>query len=307
MTPSNKAPYVLQVVSSWSGPQLQNYYGLADEAEATLLQPQHPWLRLITPEGDVYSVGFNWGKTIGASNLAETVESRFRSPDLWEVLPFNARVVTNIAIDEGQFEKIKADIEKDQTEGLAFNFITQNCSSYISHTLKKIGFDVNFHVSLKQLVWRSLPKPVKHFVKTIERPWKKITRAVSDVVGLITPPAIQWLWKKATKVTKTAMNTFTNFSAHALLYLIGGTEGVTKSEVKKGFIDRKTNRPEPVLKPKIVKLVESEKMFSENPTDEIYLPRKVIEWQMQQLSTTHLDGRQHKRFYQQFDPVIHSP
>lgn len=305
MTPSEKPPYVLQIVSSWSGSLTQKYFGLADEVDTTFIQPQHPWLRLITPEGDLYSVGFNWGKTIGASNLAETVQSRFRSPDLWEALPFNTRVVTNIAIDEHQFEKIKNDIEKDQTEGLAFNFITQNCSTYVAHTLKKIGFDVDFHVSLKQLIWRSIPKPVKTAVKQMEKPWNKITRFVGDVVGFITPPAITWLWKQTTTIAATALKAFSNFSTHVILALIGGTKGVADKEVKRGYINHKTNRAETVLQPKIVRLVTSDKMFSDNPTDEIYLPRKVVEWQMPQSSTTYLDGRTHKRFYQQFDPVVH--
>ncbi|MBS0654627.1 MAG: hypothetical protein JSR46_02520 [Verrucomicrobia bacterium] len=277
MTPSEKPPHVLQIVSSWSEPLLPKYCPCTDEADAQLNQPQHPWLRLMTPEGDLYSAGFNWGKTLGATNIAETVESRFRSPDLWEALPFNARIVTNIAISEEQFEVIKHDIQQGHTEGLAFNFVTQNCSTYISHTLKKLGFTPKFHMSLGELFWKSLPKPA---ILTVQ--------FMCDAISLLTPPLVS-------KIVAVALDRLKSAAAYLLAALLGGTTGVTKAQVKHGFIDKETNRPAVVQESQVIQLCDLS-----NPTDEIYLPRKVVEWLMLQPSTVYLNGREPNRFYEQF-------
>lgn len=302
MSTSERQGYVLQIVSSWGDPLLQNYFGLSGVDETTI-QPQHPWLRLITPEGDLYSIGFNWQKSIGLSNLAETTESRLRSPDLNETVPFNGRIVTNIAIDEKQFQLIKNDLEKDQ--GTAFNFITQNCSAYVSHILKNVGFEAAFYVNLNELFWRIIPSPVKNFVRTIRKPCRKITKAVKYTMKMITPPIIALLMKKTAKIAHTGLNALMNASTNFVLFLIGGRKGVKAPEVTKGFIDPDTNRFPPLQGSETVRLVETKKFFSKTATEKIYLPRKVIEWQMQQKSTTHLDGRSHRRFYHQFDPITH--
>lgn len=295
--------YVLQIVSSWYEPKFA-HNGALGNVDAMVMQPQHPWIRLITPEGNVHIVGFNWGKALTYSNIFETVTAHLKSPDPVEAVPCISRIVTSIQIDESQFKEIKSDVEEINKNGIAFNFVKQNCTTFIDHIFKKIGMDVKLHMNSKELIWNCLPNPVQNIFSAIAAPCKKVAEVAGDIFKMLTPPIVRKAAKAVSDAVGSVFASLYNVPKNALLMAFGANRGVCGHEVGNGFFNRVTNMPQELKKYKAVRMISDVKHFFMNNLSEIFLPRKLVEWQMLQPSTTHVDGREFNRFRQQFTPVV---
>ncbi len=296
---TGKTEYVLQIVSSWKEPTFQNMAWLASGVDETLTQPLHPWIRLITPQGEVLSTGFNWGKTISYQNVAETTEARFRTPDLYEAIQSSSRIVTNIAIDEAQFQMIKQTVERYNQRGIAFNFIRQNCTTFIAHTMRKLGFDVPLYMTLGELFWNCMPNFVKTCVNAVKGPYKFVKKAFHTIL-FYTAPITYFMWKTVTKVVNIIAEFFATISKNILIFILGGDKGIGAAEVQQGYIEPTTNEPLEVPYDGSVRMIDTLKDFFIDGHNQIYVPRKLIDWQMRQSATTVCDGRAYGRFAHQF-------
>jgi len=144
----------------------------------------HSWLRLKTPEGDVYSVGLyrpQKGKCTDSLHLPlRTKKGYLMSPDVSEFEPYEIRRI-EVAITKEQFLAIKKRLEKDKKEdNLLFKLFGGNCTMYTAALAKEI-FGVEFETA------SSIPKawlPPKVFY-CINTPFSYLPRPVQKVITVI--------------------------------------------------------------------------------------------------------------------------
>ena len=127
---------------------------------------EHAWIRLKTPEGDVYSVGRFWDPDVSFPELERTVllPGNLKAGDTHEFLSKKKADLRTTKIDLGtgaagraNFNKIKTYIEKLQAGGDGFNVINQNSVSFIDDICKQIDLPVENKVTMTEYF---LPVPL---------------------------------------------------------------------------------------------------------------------------------------------------
>lgn len=116
----------------------------------------HSWLRLKTPEGDIYSVGlYRPGKNSLWDNMKTPLRIKpgyLMQPDVSEFWDYPISTV-DFAISEQDFKKIKSTIEADkQNEDLVFQIFNNNCMLYGKKLAKIAGVDLPTAEPICQLV-----------------------------------------------------------------------------------------------------------------------------------------------------------
>ncbi|MEX1013029.1 MAG: hypothetical protein WD595_03915 [Waddliaceae bacterium] len=154
--------------------------------KAFRLSGDHSWIRLKTPEGEIYSVGlYRKGKN-GTQDLLKTPlqmkEGFLQSPDVSEAWPMPIHRM-GFPITEEQFWKIKGSIERDKQTGLAFDSVETNCTRY---TADKLAI-ADIHLPISAPIWKLIfPKRVISLIdlsaKWIPEVFKKVVRVTGAVV-----------------------------------------------------------------------------------------------------------------------------
>lgn len=155
--------FVIQVVTSYvKGPNTR--------AHDLLQNRKHPYLRLIVgvdvPEknlkkGDVIEVGYGWKNKMSIPLV--TTEGQFRSPDVWEYMPCEEKVVTNMPVTREEakaFSEYTLKYHRDQVNlgnPIGFHLSRQNCSTYVRASLAVAGIKVPTEIGLKELINRVTP------------------------------------------------------------------------------------------------------------------------------------------------------
>lgn len=106
----------------------------------------HGWLRLRTPEGDVYSAGlYRPGKRGLGDNFKAPLRIKrghLMMPDVSEFWPGEVRFVS-VGITEGQFHRMVAVIEHDKAQDqLIFQLFQANCVLWAAHIAHEAGVEV---------------------------------------------------------------------------------------------------------------------------------------------------------------------
>lgn len=126
----------------------------SDCSDHPKISGDHCWMRLRTPEGDVYSVGL-YPKSWRSNNPIPpmTVQcATLMQPDVAEFLSPPIRSLS-VAITKEQFESIKATIEADKNDDkLLFQAAQVNCLCYV----KKVGALANINLPTESCPWRPL-------------------------------------------------------------------------------------------------------------------------------------------------------
>ena len=123
--------YKVQFVTSYKNPSDHSFLDKAFKGAV------HSWLRLVTPEGDVYSMG--WGcnpKEFNPLQPCATVGGIVFCPDPYEVVSQN-RLETTIPISEQQAESLLEFIAISAYDDEAkYNFFSGNCVEFASQALE---------------------------------------------------------------------------------------------------------------------------------------------------------------------------
>lgn len=126
------------------------------------LNDSHSWLRLRTPEGDVYSVGlYRPQKRDNFDNFGFPLrlkKGHLMQPDVSEFWPWEISAIP-VEITKEQFEKMKAKIEEDKrNDNLVFQLFQSNCLLYC----KSVANIANIDLPTSQPVVRILtPKSLE--------------------------------------------------------------------------------------------------------------------------------------------------
>lgn len=123
---------------------------------------KHAWIRLKTPDGNVYSIGLfrNPESKWNSCKPYESHRGYIRGGgDLEEFLGKEKEwKKTSIVITEEQFTSLTNKIIKDQRQGVEYNLFDHNCASYVQSLLKEIGISYNTSMSWPVSL---MPKPIK--------------------------------------------------------------------------------------------------------------------------------------------------
>lgn len=155
----------------------------SDCSDHPKISGDHCWLRLRTPEGDVYSIGL-YPKSWRSNPIPPmTIQcATLMQPDVAEFLPAPIRSLS-VAITKEQFEKIKATIEEDKKKDkLLFQAAQVNCLCYVNG----LGKLANINLPTESLPWRPL---VGHRIrKALDSINPKLPRLILKVAEAVLTP-----------------------------------------------------------------------------------------------------------------------
>lgn len=160
----------------------------------------HCGIRLITPDGDVYSFGFGGDfqehllKNQSSQCLA-TINGQPKILDYLEFQKYTQRLVTTIPLTQKQTEEILNQLNFYRANGVRFNILKQNCVRFGTHLLKFADISLDTRVSLIRTAWRSLPN-VEHFplVGNVLGSVKKNGQKVWQVIAAKIPSFIKQIF-----------------------------------------------------------------------------------------------------------------
>lgn len=154
----------------------------------------HYGLRLIMPDGSLYSFGF------GRSEHENVLNNQTRTPcatmngqpkilDYMEFQKFENRLVTTVPLSENEAEKILQHLHFYRKNGLRFNLLKQNCARFTTHLLHIAGVSINIRISLFSIGLQYLPKAnyLQRMFQQRERKqekesWKWIAAVIPSIV-----------------------------------------------------------------------------------------------------------------------------
>jgi len=143
----------------------------------------HSWLRLKTPEGDIYSVGLY---RPGKNSLWDNVKAPLRikpgylmQPDVSEFWDYPITSV-DFAITQEEFFKIKSTIEADKkNEELVFQIFNNNCMLYGKKLAKMAGVDLPTAEPICQLL---TPPTLYRKISTVVEKLPQCIQKISSLV-----------------------------------------------------------------------------------------------------------------------------
>lgn len=144
----------------------------------------HSWIRLKTPDGDIYSHGLYGGEVKGLEKLSPYAirKGAADSPDRFDTLePGRIEMqVTSIPIKAAQFDLLKSTIEGYMEDGIPYGFSNYNCTSHVRALAALVNVDVGteerissfvakkvFHVRIQRFFKRFLGARVKKMTSWI--------------------------------------------------------------------------------------------------------------------------------------------
>ncbi len=268
--PQDQDTYVIELVTSWIDYPSNAFTG---GVHRTFGAPRHPWIRIMTPDGKFYSVGFNLGGKLPLP--ASFTKGTFRTPDCWETMPNLYRLVTGVKATQEDVNKLINFIELRQDDSQDFNMIERNCTEFIQQAIGLLGIDkkangkpIRFHATLTEVIKRVQPL----FIQRVYKKTKTIRRMMSDFIKEIAPPFLYKLARITTNLSRA----------------IGSRIALLFAGRKLSFFNKKSKQLTEALNKegKYTKTLPSWHIFSrvEKATDEMlvkaFLPIRVIEWQM---------------------------
>lgn len=128
--------------------------------------PVHAAMRVILPDGKVYSFGIEMLYTEQNKIIANlfsascmTTKARIAVLDYEEFKlgPEDKRWVTSIPVSVEMAKAVLQRVDEINKEYLRFNFAKQNCTRLPEDVLSMLGIDVNLRTTIPQSVWNALP------------------------------------------------------------------------------------------------------------------------------------------------------
>ncbi|MEX0961829.1 MAG: hypothetical protein WDZ28_03110 [Simkaniaceae bacterium] len=127
---NRKGEYILQIVSCGA-------------KKVMLFSAQHIFLRLIDPNGEVYSLGFGFQKPYRMPYYNH--RGVLRSPDIWEYKGSEVKVVTSLLITSNEKNRLLEYIDAHfgNQKDTVFNMFSQNCATFVR---KALSFSCNIQI-----------------------------------------------------------------------------------------------------------------------------------------------------------------
>ena len=200
--------------------------------------PKHTSLRLILPDGSLYSFGAKMGISDEAflcspEHHLGTGLSTVPTPDYEESRKSDDRTMIALPLSRERAEKILA-FASEANKGISFNFARQNCVRFADVALRLAGVQMTSHVPLGRLLLGALPElsdvpyvgkglfAVASAVSAVALP---VMRFIGAALHELTPYPIRYVWNIVEDAVGEAGARITAcfFNGTALLFFGAGT------------------------------------------------------------------------------------
>jgi hypothetical protein len=271
--------YIVELTSLWHKPK----ESLLGSGLESLKSGEHPWLRIIKPDGTFHCVGFNLGKRMSAPGATST--GVFLSPDPREPFSRTARIITGIKMTEEQYKELVKQIETDQKQAVDFHFLEQNCTKFMQSVVDMLHVEVKdkpvFYSPISEVAFRAIPIGLQKGITSIQKACTPITFSIGEFI----PPVIAKIFK--------VIGTFFRLIGERFLLLITGKQlfYLNKKDIKIQKKDPHNGIP-------WYKVMTHLNIAAENSLVQTFLPIKLIEWQMQVKGTRVYSGKE--KFHNQY-------
>jgi hypothetical protein len=188
----------------------------------------HCGIRLITPDGAVYSFGLGADyrehcvKKESLQCLA-SVNGQPKLIDYLEFQKFDQRVVTTVPLNELEVEQILKQVNFYREKGIRFNVLRQNCVRFATHLLGFANISLNIRISLIAVAWRSLPN-VEHFpvIGIFLGSAKRIIKKMSQRTAIRIPKIVKEIFAFIAQKVLSIPHLFIIFPLNLGLLAVGG-------------------------------------------------------------------------------------
>jgi hypothetical protein len=259
----------------------------------------HIAMRLIAPNGDVYSFGlemptasqeFLWENRM--AKFLGTVPARICVGDYEEFRPYTERIVTSIPLSSPRANKMLSFL--DNVGDVRFNFLRQNCASLMHIILKQAGYDIETQTTVKELLIDTFPdiKYIPLVGPIFDHINQVFKKAVSMLYSYTPKPLIAvgnvicYIPLKIAMVPIHILNKVSTVAINALIIYFGGAtmlnalpDGIPEDDFynAKEFLN-------------FSRLVRQWQDLFKEKTLELYHSKYFIDWQKQQGSTFVVSG-----------------
>jgi hypothetical protein len=282
-TPGQSQDCVVEIVSTMA---LYKEFPVISGFQETFKSFPHPWLHIITPEGDLFAPGFNIGPGFSPAQPTAAVAGVFRNPDSSEARPFWKRAVTGFACSKETCSKLIKEVEMYQNGNTPFNLVEKNCTAFMQRVkdiLDPEGKEnISFAADITEVFYRCLPKTIQKIGKKLAPGWAVIKYYASQMCPPLTRKVVDVVSKFFRLILE---RTVLAFSGRWFSYRkedsFPQVQDPNKNVPGYKFITRLNN----AVQDKLVR---------------IYLPRKVGEWQLSQKHTRIIE--QDTPLFAQYEP-----
>lgn len=161
--------------------------------------PKHTSVRLMTPDGSLYSFGAKMGLQTDAFLCAAghhrlgTGVATVPTPDYEESRRSDDRTMVALPLSEERAKQILT-FANEANKGFSFNFLRQNCVRFADIVMKLSGVKMSSHLSIEQFIADCLPR-----VSDIPYVGKGLV-AVASAISRATSPVFQFIGAMANAV-----------------------------------------------------------------------------------------------------------
>ncbi len=253
--------------------------------------PVHIAMRLITPNGQVYSFGammindemeFVFSDML--STFLSTVNAKVTMLDYEEFRDYDERIVTSIPLTSVRAQNIKDFLNQIHDKQLRFNYLKQNCSSLMFEIMRRAGYDnvVEMHTSGAAVFYDALPS-LRHLpyigstIGKVQDCFDAIFQTIKDWTPSLISIPFTWIANILLYIPR-KVNTI---AINLLVLKMGGSkmttslnEGVEEDEFydKKGLLN-------------FSKVIRSWTDIFKDETASLYHSKYFMDWQRAQRST----------------------
>ncbi|MBJ7449577.1 MAG: hypothetical protein JHC93_04380 [Parachlamydiales bacterium] len=275
---------IIQVVSS----EVENksrFDFISGPAKKQFSSSKHPWLRWIDKEGNVFDVGYGSFIKQSPKNLLKAIDGKFRSPDLWNFLPCDSHVVTNIAATEDEILKLSQYAHKYKNDDrnfntkAAFHGLSQNCTAFTTFALMAAtGIKIPTVIPVDTLIGKCVPPLFNKIAEQFQKILRPIKKSVLTVMPKFLAKAYRKTADKVTHFLKEIWKVLVSIRLSLLEVMMGGLKDGKNLVQFEPDLEKNPERFKQPLKSGHFKWL---KLSHVN----IHLPSALQEWQKQQAST----------------------
>ncbi|HAB99383.1 MAG TPA: hypothetical protein DCE71_06140 [Parachlamydiales bacterium] len=277
----NSRTEIIQIVSSRINGPDTNFH-------QTWLNARHPWYRYIewdpdTRQAKVYEIGFGWKKKPWLP--LKTTDGRFRSPDSWEYMHADERIVTNMSVTTEELKRFKQFLLfnfnrcSNLGQKIDFRMDHQNCTSLIFSGQQVINIPVPTQMALHEILWQCLPNTLKEVGMITEGAVVTLRDRTKRLLHPVTPSCVVSTTHKLITVIRAVfiaiLEALLSFLLNPLRIMLGSSPAEEHIPWKASHRTQVyPQRPEW----RWYNLLSLDSYW-------VHLPSKLQEWQLQQAST----------------------
>lgn len=219
--PNKDRSYIFQIVSNSFN--LDTNHPIVGNYRKEMSNSQHPYIRMINPEGDVFEIGYMLGEKL--AQPLNTTKGRFRSIDPYEFIQFDQRYVTNVAITREEFEKARdySNTYLNSSTAPSFNFMQQNCTVFTRNIFQAA---TGIRVPTERSIFKVAAAITPEFIKKIGRAISRCVLSIARPIAKIIPNCIKNGFNELGRGIKKAAQVFAAFFLSIINLLLGGAKGI---------------------------------------------------------------------------------